>query len=146
MAVRDMSEHECLRCLSTERFGHLVCVRDGLPYMVPVNYAYGREKLYVFSLPGQKIDWLRNNPNACFQVGEMRDNQYWRSVLVRGMYNELPDNDRHRAERMHAWDLLQERRIWWEPGGFEPDSASEDATATIFFGITVNDVTGRQFF
>ena len=79
MAVKEMSEHECLSCLSNEHYGHLACVKDGRPYVVPINYAYGLEKLYLFSLPGQKIDWLRENPNACIQVAEMRDDQCWRS-------------------------------------------------------------------
>ena len=72
------------------------------------HYAYGIDRMYVFSMPGQKIDWLRSNPHACLQMEEHSDHGLWKSVLVQGQYHELPDTSQHHNERIHAWDLLQE--------------------------------------
>jgi nitroimidazol reductase NimA-like FMN-containing flavoprotein (pyridoxamine 5'-phosphate oxidase superfamily) len=37
-------------------------------------------------------------------------------VIVFGKYEELPDIAPHRTHRQHAYDLLQQRALWWEPG------------------------------
>jgi len=144
MAVREMSDHECIDCLKKSHVGHLACAKDGFPYIVPIHFAFGFEKLYVFSLPGQKIDWLRANPKACIQVEERSDHTPWRSVVVTGSYRELPDTSEHHNERVHAWDLLQERQLWWEPGSYKPDKNSSAALSPIFFGIVIDTMSGRQ--
>jgi nitroimidazol reductase NimA-like FMN-containing flavoprotein (pyridoxamine 5'-phosphate oxidase superfamily) len=44
-------------------------------------------------MPGQKIDWLRANPQVCIQVGEIKNNEVWWSVVVEGRYEEFPDDE-----------------------------------------------------
>ncbi|TCL90684.1 hypothetical protein C8J38_10744 [Rhizobium sp. PP-WC-2G-219] len=146
MPVREMTDHECMDCLSKGHVGHLACSKDGVPYIVPIHYAYGIEKLYVFSLPGQKIDWLRSNPHACLQMEERSDHRLWKSVVVQGQYQELPDTPEHHNERLRAWDLLQEQDLWWEPGYLKPDAATPAETAPVFFGVLVDRLSGRQTF
>src|SRR5262245_1384454 len=41
--------------------------------VVPVNYLFDGEFIYIHSLPGRKIDVLRANPNACMQVDAVED-------------------------------------------------------------------------
>ncbi len=144
MPVREMTDHECMDCLSKGHFGHLACAKDGHPYIVPVHYAYGIDRMYVFSMPGQKIDWLRSNPHACLQMEEHSDHGLWKSVLVQGQYHELPDTSQHHNERIHAWDLLQERDLWWEPGSQKPEDKALTKAKPIFFGIVVDTISGRQ--
>lgn len=41
------------------------------PYLVPVNYGYKDEKLYIHSaLNGKKLDMLKANPNVCFEISD----------------------------------------------------------------------------
>ncbi len=39
------------------------------PYIVPLNFGYKEDTLYIHSsLVGRKIDILKNNPNVCFEI------------------------------------------------------------------------------
>jgi nitroimidazol reductase NimA-like FMN-containing flavoprotein (pyridoxamine 5'-phosphate oxidase superfamily) len=41
------------------------------------------------SLPGRKIEALRENPRACLQVDDIRDQLNWQSVILFGTYEEI---------------------------------------------------------
>lgn len=113
---------------------------------MPIQYAFESPSLYGFSMPGQKIDWLRTNPLVCIQVGEIKDNEAWRSVVVEGRYEEFPDDERWHNERLHAWSPLEKRGNWWEPGALKPgpEAIGGKAMAPVFFAIHIDSVTGRQ--
>ncbi|MBN1814646.1 MAG: pyridoxamine 5'-phosphate oxidase family protein [Anaerolineae bacterium] len=50
--------------------GYLGLFMDGMPYVVPLNYAYVEGKiLFHCALAGKKLDYLRANPQVCFAVG-----------------------------------------------------------------------------
>jgi len=146
MIVKEMTSKDCADVLSRGHIAHLACAKDNRPYVVPIQYAFESPSLYGFSMPGQKIDWLRANPQVCVQVGEIKDNEEWRSVVVEGRYEELPDDPQWHDERLHAWSLLEKRANWWEPGALKPGSAvtGETAIAPVFFTIHIDSVTGRQ--
>jgi nitroimidazol reductase NimA-like FMN-containing flavoprotein (pyridoxamine 5'-phosphate oxidase superfamily) len=71
MTLRDMSQAECMSTLEESRFGHLACSKDGQPYVVPIYFAYEKGVAYSFSMPGRKIDWMRENDKVCLQVDRM---------------------------------------------------------------------------
>jgi nitroimidazol reductase NimA-like FMN-containing flavoprotein (pyridoxamine 5'-phosphate oxidase superfamily) len=144
MSVREMTDYECRDLLARRHVGHLAAVRGARPYIVPVHYAFEADKLYVFSLPGQKIEFLRSNPNTCVQVEEFATPRLWKSVVVQGTYEELPDTPEQHDKRLHAWSLLQTRQLWWEPGSFKPDQDATAPTLPIFFSITINEISGRE--
>ncbi|MBB3660091.1 hypothetical protein FHX15_005360 [Rhizobium sp. BK650] len=144
MGIREMTERESREVVAHQNVGHLACVRDNRPYVVPVHYAFDGEKLYVFSLAGQKVDWMRSNPNACLLVEETGEHHRWKSVLVQGTYDELPDTSERHNERLHAWSLLQKRPLWWEPGSSKPGTGSEGKEAPIFFSISIAQISGRK--
>lgn len=144
MAVREMTERESRELLARGHVGHLACVHDNRPYVVPVNYAFDAEKLYVFSLAGQKIDWLRSNPNACLQVEESGEHHRWKSVVAQGIFHELPDTTVCHNERVYAWSLLQKRSFWWEPGSSKPGTGSGEPEVPIFFNISIDQISGRE--
>ena len=44
---------------------------DEQPYVVPVNFVFDSEKIYVHCADtGMKLDFLRKNPRVCFEVDE----------------------------------------------------------------------------
>ena len=51
--------------------GRLGLVIDGAPYVVPMNFCYTQDKIYLHShKDGKKMQEIRNNPNVCFEVDE----------------------------------------------------------------------------
>ena len=145
MVIRELTPHECRKLLSSSRLGRLACTKDNVPYVVPIHFAFSEMHLYSFSMPGQKIDWMRANPNVCLQVDEFTDGRQWMSVVVNGVFEELPDRVGSKQEREQAWSHLQKHANWWEPGGLKPFSQPlASASSHLFYRIGIGTLTGRQ--
>lgn len=133
--VNSLGEQESRALLSGEWTGRLGCSDHGKPYIVPVHYLFDKDCVYVQSPPGHKIDVLRDNPNACLQVDEVKDDAHWRSVLAFGLYEEVKDakeRERVLADMCKRWPHTTQT----EP---QPKKAPPD---TIVFRIRVTDITG----
>jgi nitroimidazol reductase NimA-like FMN-containing flavoprotein (pyridoxamine 5'-phosphate oxidase superfamily) len=64
------SRVEMEKILREERVGFLGLSVNGTPYVIPLNYGYIEGKiLFHCGLKGQKLDWIRANPQVCFTVG-----------------------------------------------------------------------------
>ena len=100
--ISTLSPEESYTLLRGSRIARLGCLDGAGPYVVPVNYVFDGESLYVHSLPGRKIAAMRENPRVCIQVDEIRGDFDWRSVIAFGVYEELNDLD----ARAHALGLL----------------------------------------
>jgi nitroimidazol reductase NimA-like FMN-containing flavoprotein (pyridoxamine 5'-phosphate oxidase superfamily) len=134
-----------MRLLAGNRVARLACAKAERPYVVPIHYAYSDNYLYAFSMPGKKIEWMRSNPLVCLQVDQRGEGSSWRSVVVDGVYEELPDRLGHKLERERAWSLLSKHVDWWEPGGLKPVTpAVSDHSPHVFFRIMIELVSGRQ--
>jgi len=145
MFVKEMTRDECIAVVSNGRMANLACARENRPYVVPIYYAYSENRLYSFSMPGQKIDWMRSNPHVCVQVDSFSDQSDWQSVVMHGLYTELPDHPGTQHEREHAWFLLQHHANWWEPGSVKPTPQPvTDFPAHLFYRIAIESMTGRR--
>lgn len=145
MQIRTLSTLECTKMLTANRVGHLACAKEGQPYIVPFYYAHADNHLYAFSMLGKKIDWMRTNPLVSVQVDEHGANRGWKSVVVNGRYEELPDRIGHKVQLDHAWSLLSKHADWWEPGALKPVQVSEaEHLPHIFFRIFIAEVWGRE--
>lgn len=145
MIIRTLSTPECTALLKANRLGRLACAKDRRPYIVPIHYAYSDNHLYAFSMPGKKIEWMRDNPLVSVQVDERGEGRGWRSVVLDGLYEELPDRIGHKLEREHAWSLLSKHANWWEPGGLKPVTPPmSDQPPHVFFRILIEQVSGRE--
>jgi nitroimidazol reductase NimA-like FMN-containing flavoprotein (pyridoxamine 5'-phosphate oxidase superfamily) len=143
MHIRTLSTLECTQMLSASRMGHLACVKDRSPYVVPIYFAYGDNHLYAFSMPGKKIEYMRANPQVSAVIEEHGRGREWKSVIVDGRYEELPGIG-HR-ERDHAWSLLSKHVDWWEPGALKPVTPPlADHSDHVFFRISVDQLSGRE--
>jgi hypothetical protein len=177
MEVRAMNETECNQMVSRATLARLGCARNDQPYIVPVTLVYHGSAdeepcLYGFTTLGMKIAWMGANPNVCVLVDDIKAIDEWKSVIVFGRYEELPeipgaDDARMRAaerpqrldevttrcqpseeERMNAYRLLRSRAKWWEPGSaagtarFRSDSTMP--YVPIYYKIRIDRVTGRE--
>ncbi|MBW9062323.1 pyridoxamine 5'-phosphate oxidase family protein [Rhizobium herbae] len=145
MMVKEMTRSECIGLISANRLGRLACSKDDRPYIIPVYYALDGNCLYSFSMPGQKVDWMRENPHVCVEVDEFQGGFGWRSVVVYGKYQEFPDTDQWHHQRLHAWSILERHVDWWEPGALKPmPQPMASASPHLFYGIDIVEVTGRM--
>ena len=145
MIVKDLSRAECLELVAASHTARLACSLDGQPYVVPITVAFDDSFLYSFSMPGQKVDWMRANPKVCVLIEDHRQRSEWRSVVVYGTFEELPDKIGFKRERDRAWEMLQQHANWWEPGGLKPvPGPMVSASTHLFYRIAIDRMTGRQ--
>ncbi|NNE99500.1 MAG: hypothetical protein HKN25_10825 [Pyrinomonadaceae bacterium] len=91
--IRKLDERSSLELLRKKKSGRLGCVLpSGEPYVVPVNYLFDGEHIHLHSLPGEKIEAMKANPNICLQAQEMSvDGFEWQSVIAFGKYREVEE-------------------------------------------------------
>jgi len=153
MLVREMTVDECRAVLAGMRIGKLACARDNQPYVVPFHFAYNDNAhihspithLYAFSMPGQKIEWMRANPLVCVEVDEIKRQDDWTSVIIFGRYEELPDTTQFEAERASAHEMFSRHAMWWQPAyaATEHRGESQDSQP-IYFRIRIEKMTGHR--
>ena len=146
MIISDITAQECRMHLAASRVGRLACVRDGMPYVVPISFVYEDGHIDSFSLIGHKVWAMRGHPQVCFEVDEICSPRSWWSVIAFGRYEELSEAGPRQNERDHAWSLLQKARPnWWEPGSETPHSEDKVASPPhLFFRINIEKITGRR--
>ncbi len=145
MIVQEMSNEDCREALSNASLGRLACARDNQPYIVPIHFALEDGHIYAFSLPGQKLEWMRNNPHVCLQIDSVERDNVWLSVVAFGCYEELPDTQECRAARSRAHALLRERPMWWEPGALTVVARDPNqGVRPIYYRISMDHLTGRR--
>ncbi len=92
---RVLSRDEMEDLLHQEKAGRLGLSYQDNPYVIPLCFVYHQEALFFHcSLKGKKMDYLRGNCRACFQVDQVGEiistekpckfNLNFRSVLVEG--------------------------------------------------------------
>lgn len=85
--------------------GRIGCYADNNVYVVPVTFAYDSRYVYVTSKEGLKVEMMRKNPKVCFEVDIIENMANWRSVILRGEFQELNDE----RERKKALKVLSEK-------------------------------------
>jgi uncharacterized protein len=141
MRIRELSTGQCLEFLSRMTLGHLGCARAGQPYVVPIHFSCDAERncLYGFSAVGQKITWMRDNPQVCLEVADITDKDRWTTVLVFGRFEEVEDDA---DARQRVWDRLQDRPEWWLPATGK--TGSHESHAALVYRIKIKELTGRS--
>lgn len=84
-----LNNQDARRVLQSARVARLGCIVNGEPYIVPINCNFEEDCLYSHSLPGTKINGLRENPRACVQVDEIESDLHWRSAMAFGKFEEI---------------------------------------------------------
>ena len=134
--IKPLGREEARNLIAESRIGRLGVVSDGGPYVVPVNYVFDGEYLYVHSLPGRKLEALRANPRACLQVDKVIDPYHWSSAIAFGVFEELTDPN----ERDHALKLLLARFPRLTP--VESVPVHDGQSSVVIFRIRIQETTG----
>lgn len=140
----ELSAAEIDEVLRAEVLGRIGCIADGWPYVVPVNYVYEGGSIYANGAEGLKLRAMRENPHVCFEVEQIRGMANWKTVIVRGRFEELLHDEQERAidimamrlaraETSASSKLVQQDDVYRREGFHRP----------ILFGIRVEDSSGR---
>jgi nitroimidazol reductase NimA-like FMN-containing flavoprotein (pyridoxamine 5'-phosphate oxidase superfamily) len=145
MFIHEMTNDECRSALQKATVGRLACARDNQPYIVPIYFAFGGIDIYGFTTEGQKVEWMRANPQVCLEIDERISHNQWLSIIVFGRYEELPAQPQYDAERIEAHRLLKRRAMWWEPAYIS--DAHRDrfhSIEPVFYRIRIDRMTGHR--
>ncbi len=89
--IDEMSSKEMHELLHQVGYGHLGCIHEGKPYVMPMSYYLEDSDIYLFTTVGMKTHDIDVNPEVCLQVEEIRDPLHWRSVIVNGRTEQLTE-------------------------------------------------------
>ena len=129
--------------------GRLGLVIDGAPYIVPLNFCYVKDRIYLHShKDGKKMQELRNDPYVCFEVdegeiitGENPCDYSWMytSVIAYGKATIVEDE----AERLKGLKLISNK---YSPG--KGSMITEELMGKFkhlwIFRIDVDEMTGKK--
>lgn len=87
--IDEMSSKEIHELLQQVGYGHLGCVHEGKPYVMPMYYYLEDSDIYLFTTVGMKTHDIDANPEICLQVEEINNSLHWRSVIVNGRAERL---------------------------------------------------------
>lgn len=133
--------------LSKQLIGRIACCNDGVPYVVPISYAYDGKDLYFHTREGKKVQMMRANPQVCFQVDHMHTMADWESVIAWGTFEEVAGKE----EREHALKLLIARALplissvtthFGKTWPFMQEPLSENIQG-VLFRIRIKEKSGR---
>ena len=143
MLIQELTQEDDVRLLSHMHLGRLGCAQGAQPYVVPISFAYNVNYLYSFATVGQKINWMRANPLVCVQADQVMSDEEWVSLVIFGRYEELPDTPERKHDRERAFQLLQQRANWWEPGYAKTIvQHAERRLDPVYFRIQIAQITG----
>lgn len=142
-----LDKAQIFQVLQLQLYGRLACQQNGKIYVIPISYAFDGKHLYARSREGKKIDILRQNLQASFQVDIIDSLSNWRSVLICGRYSEL----RTLKDQAKAIKLLDARfgplhvsqSISKSSAGIHPPESVEKKQKAIYFRISIDEVSGR---
>ena len=84
----ELSKEEIEEVLKSNVIGRIGCTGNGRIYVVPITYVYDDGYVIGHTKEGMKIEFLRENPECCFEVDEMKGISHWQSVIAWGTFEE----------------------------------------------------------
>jgi nitroimidazol reductase NimA-like FMN-containing flavoprotein (pyridoxamine 5'-phosphate oxidase superfamily) len=145
MHIQEMTREMCIELLSDAYMGHIACNVGLQPYITPFSFAYENGFIYCFGTVGQKIEAMRANPLVCVEVEDIVSREEWKTVIIQGRYEELPDTPQLSHEIDTAHDLLAQSGVWWEPGYARTVRADgERPIQFVWFRVSVLEMSGHQ--
>ena len=137
--TRVLNNNEALKVIKAGKVGRLGCIDGEGPYVVPINYVLDAGAIYSHSLPGRKIDAMRQHARVCLQVDHVADDFHWQSAIAFGIFEEI-DSPSERREVL-GQILLRFPRLTPVESMIVQDAAAPDS---IVFRIKINRVTGVE--
>ena len=120
---------------------------DNMPYIVPVNYGYRENKIYIHSAPkGEKIELIKKCKTVCFEIEleseVMKDKiacnwtSRYRSIIGYGTIKIITDE----AEKIHGMDIIMAHHGAPEKNKFSTGSLSR----MVILELEIDRLTAKQ--
>ncbi len=104
IAVEEMDSGQIKEVLGRVGYGHLGVARGSHPYVVPVHYVFDDPHIYIYTTEGKKTEIIKDNPEVCLQVEDVRSDKDWVSVIATGEAAPVTNE----AERRRALESILE--------------------------------------
>ncbi|NHF59615.1 flavin mononucleotide-binding protein [Flavobacteriaceae bacterium TP-CH-4] len=147
--IKDMELKECKSVLSKNYIGRIGYISQGSPDILPMTFYYhpDQNSIISYSSEGGKIMAMRNNSSVSFQVDDIVSGNEWRSVLVRGEFEEISGTDAKYLlhEFSEAVKAVIKTRENASPKFISEFSSKLESQGTpIVFRIRISEITGKQ--
>jgi hypothetical protein len=126
--------------------GRIGCHARGRTYVVPTTYAYIDGAVVCHTGNGLKVRMMRENPEVCFEVEDLRRLPKWSSVIAYGRYEELQGEPADRAVQQLVARLgASPPALAAMPyqGAGRVDAVSRASRPEVVFRIVLTEKTGR---
>ena len=125
----------------------LAMIDNGMPYLLPFNFGYSENCIYIHSAPaGKKIEVLRQNPQVCFEVEDetatvkgdiaCRWSEMYRSVIGFGKVEIVTGFD----EKQLALDTIMQQHGAPANLPFDP----KEVEFIVVLKLKIDSMTGKQ--
>jgi nitroimidazol reductase NimA-like FMN-containing flavoprotein (pyridoxamine 5'-phosphate oxidase superfamily) len=146
--IGKLNKEQIEEVLKENVLGRIGCNDGNKTYVVPVNYVYDGRFIICHSLLGMKIRMMRKNPDICFEVDAMKSFTNWKSVIVRGQYQELKnETDRYQAMKLFVDRMMRlkisETAIPPEISAQRVHPRSPGNIKPVIYRIVITEKTGR---
>ena len=143
-----MSIPDAKALLNTAPVGRLGLSNHDRPYVVPVNFVYMNDAIFVHSAPyGKKLRILQANPTCCMEVDEMlgficcdtpcQCGVYYRSVIASCTAKWVTDTE----EKHKALTAFTEK---YACDGTEPCFTDDRLDAVIVVKFNIDERSGKK--
>ena len=144
--IGELPDARIEQVLHEQVIGRLGCHARGRTYVVPVTYAYIAGAIVSHTGNGLKVRMMRENPDVCFEVEDLRHLPAWSSVIVQGRYEELAGEAADTAlaqlvARLGATPPALASMPWQGAGVFEPSTNAQ--RPDVVYRIVILEKTGR---
>jgi uncharacterized protein len=89
--IDEMSSKEILELLQKVGYGHLGCIHEGKPYVLPMHYYLKDSLIYLFTTEGMKTHDMEVNSAVCLQVESISNLEQWQSAIVTGRAERIQE-------------------------------------------------------
>lgn len=122
-------------------------IDKGLPYILPFNFGYHENCIYIHSAPaGKKISLLRENPMVCFEVEQQADiiknevackwSTRYRSVVGYGNVEIVTDFE----EKTRGLEIIMNQHGAKEKMEFN----TKEVEFIVILKLCITEITGKQ--
>jgi nitroimidazol reductase NimA-like FMN-containing flavoprotein (pyridoxamine 5'-phosphate oxidase superfamily) len=145
--LRELNNTQIEALLKDQLIGRIGCHSAETMYVVPVNYVYDGTDIYCHSVKGMKIDMMRENPQICFEVDNIKDVTNWQSVIAWGKFEEITEMGEKQEVLQKLTDritpFIMDDSVTREHGFVEEESDVGTIVELIIYKIIVSKKTGR---
>jgi len=132
--IRELNIDKGTEILKNGKVGHLGCIADGYPYVVPMSYFLENSRIFMHSHLGKKITGLRGDSRVCLQVDEVTDDCHWRSAIAYGHFEEIVEQQEKQRVLQKLYDISPK---------LTPVESSTDPDVVVM-SIPIEKVTAKE--